>query len=120
MRPTNLTIIQGTPFRLRVRVKQPNSLGEPIPMSLTGAIIRLQARLSEVSVDLLLDLSSTNNGITLTEEVGVFVINMTSAQTSALSWGKRQPVYQCEVVPLEGDTFRALTGKITLDPEVVR
>ncbi len=120
MRPTNLTIVQGTPFRLLVRVKERNEVGVLVPISLVGAVVRLQARLKETSPDLLLDLSSNGEGITLSAEAGVFVIQMTSAQTSALDWWDRQPVYQCEIVPAIGDTFRTLTGKILLDPEVVR
>jgi len=120
MKSTNLTIIQGTPFRLLVRVKEFNDVGERVPMPLAGATIRLQARLTATSATPLLDLSSNGNGITFGVAPGEFIIEMTGAQTSALNWGERHPIYQCEVVPLVGDIFRALSGKIILDPEVVR
>jgi hypothetical protein len=120
MKRTHLTIAQGIPFRLLVRVKERDELGILIPMSLVGSVVRLQARPSVNSEELLLDLSSNGTGITLGAELGEFTIHMTSAETRDLSWGRLRAVYQCEVEPAADDTFRALMGTLTLDPEVVR
>lgn len=120
---THLTIIQGTPFAVVVRINR--KIGDTLsPYELTDGVIKLQAREHTASTRILLELSSPDNGITITDEDnGVFEINMTPEQTAALCWGKphmqQRAVYQCEITK-PGDTIRALSGLIYLDPEVVR
>lgn len=124
MKATHLQIVQGTPFRFRVTVQQRNEAGALEPMPLTNSLIRLQARPHVKSEEKLIDLSSEGGGITLDEETGVFLIEMTSEQTAALNWkqlnGAGRPVYQCEIVPQEGDVIRILDGTLSLSPRVIR
>lgn len=121
MKQTHLKIVQGTPFRFIFNVKQKNDAGELEVMPLTGCRIRLQARPSIASPEVLLDLSD-GSGIDVDYEGGVGTIDMSAAETSALKWpySPQKPVYQCEITPPDGEVIRILQGTITLDREVVR
>ncbi len=123
MKQTHFTIVQGTPFRMVVSVMQKDEEGELVPRDITDCIIRLQARATVESDEVLLDLS-LGDGIALGDEDHTFVIELTSTKTSELIWGcpnvRARAVFQCEIEPPAGDDFRVLTGTLTLDPEVVR
>lgn len=123
MRDTHLKIVQGTPFRLLVRVNIRNEEGVLVPMPLNDCVIRLQARPHLLSPQLFLDLSSNSTGITIDEEAGIFIIDLSSKKTSDLKikyTNRLRAVYQCEIEKPNGDVYRILTGTITLFPEVIR
>jgi hypothetical protein len=125
MKSTQLTIVQGTPFKLSVRVTRKNEAGVREPFPLPGASVRLQARTDICARETLLDLSSKgeDTGITLDEDAGTFIIYMSSEWTSSLRFPTNvpaRPVFQCEVTLEDGESMRVLSGTVTLDPEVVR
>lgn len=124
MKPVHFKIVQGTPFRFLVRVTQRDEDEELIPMPLTDCFVRLVARPNVASSCVLLDISSNTSQIVVDEPEGTFLIELTSAETSALVWGKpytfSKAYFHCEIEPSDGETIRVLEGTITLDPEVVR
>jgi hypothetical protein len=125
MRQTHLEIVQGTPFEFLVTVQHRNEANELVPMPLTNCVVQLQSRPNASSNTVLLDLSSETGGIDVDEELGTFVIQMSSAETSALKWPKSPTTnerfpFQCEITPPDGETIRILKGTIRLDTELVR
>lgn len=124
MKSTLLTIVQGTPFRLKVNVQRRNLVGVLEPMNLTGCVITLQARHRIQDSKVLLSLSSTTSQIIINAIAGSFILQLTSVETAALVWGQLngggRAVYQCEIEPPNGETLRILNGVFILDPEVVR
>lgn len=129
MKQTHLTIVQGTPFEFLVKVTQRDEESEEdpkplVPMPLTGCAIQLQARAKRSSGVAVVNLTN-GEGIYPNEEEGEFLIRMTSAETSALNWPidastDGRIVFQCEVTPPDGESFRVLEGTLRLDREVVR
>lgn len=119
MEEPDLEIKQGVPFRILVRVKKREG-EELVPVDISGGLVHLQARPSVESSTVLLDLSSDEDEITIEEETGVFVIELSSEETSALDWSTPRAVYQCEVTPSGAEPIRILEGTVTLDREVVR
>lgn len=124
MKQTHLTIVQGTPFEVLVRLTRKDEDGESVPFPIPDGFVKLQARETVQSSDTLLDISSNDEEIVVDGDAGTFEIKLTSAQTSALDWGScvkpKKAVFQCEVTPAGDEPFRALEGTLTLDREVVR
>ena len=115
----NYTIIQGATFRERVTWQDSNEAG----IDLTGATVYMQVRdnYADLVAATILDLEN-GSGITLSDQgtsPGQFTIELTPAQTEALSWTGTK-FYDVEVHQSNGDVFRILQGRISLSREVTR
>ncbi len=118
---THLTVVQGTPFSVLVRVKRRNELNVLVPYELTGCVIKLQARERITSPTVFLELSTSNGGIVKDDTAGTFTLHMTADQTRALSATRvARSVYHCEIQPSDGGNFRVLEGTLTFDLAVIR
>lgn len=111
----NLAIDQGATFRKTITWQA----GDPsLPVDLSGCTARMQIRPSVSSADVLLSLTTENDGISLGGSAGTVEIVVEDTQTSGVAW--REGVYDLEVVLANGDVRRLLEGKVKLSPEVTR
>lgn len=111
----DITIEQGATFLLPLLWKDPQ--GDPV--DLTGYSAKMQVRRKAGSVDPpLLDLSSTNGGITLGDAAGTIVITASATQTTAMTG--RTGVYDLELTSPTGVVTRLVEGAVDIHPEVTR
>ena len=111
----NLAIDQGATFRKTITWRA----GVPsLPVDLTGCAARMQIRASVSSADVLLSLTTENDGISLGGALGTVEIVVADTQSSGATW--REGVYDLEIVLANGDVRRLLEGKVKLSPEVTR
>ena len=113
----NLSIDSGATFRTQVIWKDSNNQ----PINLTTATARMQIRKKVDSVEIMLELTTENGGISLGGALGTIDIYMTDLQTETLSAG----VYDLEVsFPVSGyarpDVVRLLYGSINVSKNVTR
>lgn len=87
------------------------------PVVLTGYTARMQLRAKKESTDILLELTTENNGILLDNSLGTITITATAAQTTALTFSSA--VYSLEMVK-GAEVLQLLTGSISLDKEITR
>lgn len=111
----NFEIEQGADFR-RTFVRKKRSDGYPVDM--TGYTARLQGRESFDSDEVLLELTTENDGIVIGGLDGRVHLVMTAAQTEALSW--RRVRYDLELIAPDGFVKRWLFGRIRLSREITR
>ena len=107
----NLTIEQGTTFTKRLTWRDKNKR----PVSLTGYTSRMQVRPTVTSAEVILELSTANNRITLATG-GIIQIQLTPEETSAMKAG----VYDLELTDTSGRVTRLIEGKVSVSPEVTR
>lgn len=112
---TNFTIEQGATWSQVIYYQ--NSTNAPI--SLANYTIRMQARVAYSANLPVLDLSTTNGNITITNAAnGTFALQQTAAQTSNLTAGRY--VYDLELVKPDTTVVRLLYGDLIVTPEVTR
>lgn len=113
-----LTIDQGATYRKTWTWKA----GDPLlPVNLTGAVARMHIRAEVDSPDILIELTSTNGGLTLGGVAGTIVVYIPASVTSALTWSGA--VYDVEVefpATPEPDVRRILQGQVVVTPQVTR
>lgn len=88
------------------------------PVNLTGWTARLQVRQKHTSTTKLLDLTTSNGGITLGGAAGTITILATATQTAALPDGVWR--YDLELVSGSGAVTRLVEGTFAVTPEVTR
>jgi hypothetical protein len=109
----NITIEQGATFRAVLAVA--DELG---PVTLTGYSAAMQVREEPDFATVLLDLTSTNGGITINGPAGTLSLLVSATVTAALDW--THAVYDLLIVAPGGDTTRLVEGSVTVDPGVTR
>lgn len=109
----NFTLDQGSKHDFSVLYKDPTGLA----IDLTGYAAALQVRESVDSAEPLVSLTEAA-GIALGGEEGTIGVHFTPEETAGLTL--RSVVYDLELTPEEGETFRLLQGTITVSPEVTR
>lgn len=111
----DLTIYQGATFSRTFQWKT----GTPaVAVNLTGYTARMQIRRKITDTDVVLSLTTSNGGITITNAAqGTFQIDITATQTEALTI--KAGVYDLEMVSGAVVT-RLLQGAISVSPEVTR
>jgi hypothetical protein len=111
----NIPIIQGATLADVTTWKA----GTPaVAVDLTGCTARMQARAKITDAATLLSLTTENGGIALGGTAGTVTINMTAAETAALTW--KSAVYDLEIVFADTTVRRLLAGSISVSPEVTR
>lgn len=110
-----LTIYQGSTFRWHATLKS----GSPaLPIDLTGCTARMQVRPDIASDEVLLTLTTENDGITLGGADGMIHLYIPHALTETITW--ESAVYDMELIWPNGDVVRRLYGQVVVSPEVTR
>lgn len=111
------TIYQGATFRKRLTWTAPGGT----PIDLTGCTARMQVRSEVESLDVLLELTTENGGITLGGAAGTVELYAGATATSAITW--QSGVFDLEIVfpgASPDDVDRIAQGSISVSPEVTR
>jgi len=85
---------------------------------LTGYTADLQVRAAPGSPTVLIELSTTNGGITLDPTTGTVTLNVSAAQTAALAWS--QGVYDLLLTSSTGFVTRLAQGNVIVTQDVTR
>jgi hypothetical protein len=88
------------------------------PTDLTGCTALLQVRQSYDSAEVLLELSTENDGITLGGALGTIELYIPDSTTSAFAWSKGK--YDCLLMMANGDVISLFDGDIAVVPGVTR
>ena len=111
----NLKVDQGGTYSKVVTWKA----GTPaVAVNLTGCTARMHVRAKLADLAVLLDLTTANGGIVLGGVAGTVTINLTSAQTTAITW--LSAVYDLEIVFADLTVRRLLAGSVSISREVTR
>jgi hypothetical protein len=111
----DLLIDQGATLNIVATWK--DSSGTPI--NLTGYTARMSVRATFTSSSSVLDLNTSNGGITLGGSAGTITITASATTTAALT-APFSGVYDLELVSGGGVVTRLLEGTATVSPEVTR
>lgn len=123
----NIRLNQGETFRWPFLLKIPGGAPDVLePMPLAGCTGRMQVR-EKYGAPVLLDLSSGNGGVVVSEdEAGRVDVVMTAEQTDRLgaTSSPMKPrlaaVYDLELTYPSGDVRRIIQGAITISPNITR
>lgn len=112
----NLKIEQGATFRQSLQWKT----GEPAaPVNLTGYQARMQIRNEVATPTALIDMTTANGRIVITDAAGGKLdLYLTAVETAALSF--ESGVYDLELVAPDNTVTRLLAGSVALSLEVTR
>ena len=113
----NLIIYQGSTFIKGFSWQT----GDPAqPVNLTGYTARMQIRTKVTDIDVLLELTTENDRIIITDPInGKFELYISSNDTTNLQF--KSAVYDLELISPSGIvTTRILEGNVTLSFEVTR
>jgi hypothetical protein len=109
----NIICPQGTTFNQQLIYSLNN-----VPINLTGFSARMQIREKHTTPHTQLNLTSSNGGLTLGEEDGTIIINVSATQTAAIH--AKEYVYDLELVSSSNLVTRIIEGKFIVTPEVTR
>lgn len=115
MEPSNkdFKIYQGSKWTAVIELKNGNT-GEAI--DLTDYTAKMQIR--DVNNDqLLLELTTENNGIVIDPLAGVVMLQLISADTAKLD---QNGIYDLDLIDVNGENYTYLKGKIILTKEITR
>ena len=116
----NITCEQGSTFSriITVEYPDPNDASSMLPFNFTGYTGRMQIRRTIESPDVMIELTTANNGIQYTNAAsGELTVRMTAVQTAALV---TSGVYDLEIINGAGEVSKLLKGAFTLLLEVTR
>ena len=113
---TKLTIYQGATFRKRLTWTGPAPTRTPI--DLTGCEARMQVRPDIESATVLVELNTTNGGITLGGVVGTVDLYLTDEASAAFTW--TSGVWDLEITHPSDEVTRLAYGPVNVSPEVTR
>ena len=111
----NLVIEKGTTFKQRFIWKQ-KATGEPV--NLTGYTAKMQIRPSEKNNKIIIELSTGNSRILLTEAEGIIDLILEDEET--VSVVETEGVYDLLLMASNGDVVKLVRGKVTLHDVVTR
>lgn len=109
----NFTIDQGATFSRQLTLKDASD----DPMNLTGYTARMQIRPEIESDEVMVELTTTNGRIALGGVAGTVTLTISATVTATID---KEGVYDLELVTPAGEVYRALKGKVRLEPEVTR
>jgi hypothetical protein len=119
-----VTEIEGSKFEInRINATQYSAYSSGglveynTPVDLTGFTGRLQIRAKQDSPDVILELSSTNGGVLIDNQLKTITIQATAEQTSQLDF--TQAVYSLELVR-GTEVYQFCNGSVSLQREVTR
>jgi len=110
----NFEIEEGATFTRTITYTD----SEDTAIDISNATVRMQIRDNYSSETAAISLSSPSNGITLSNETGKFIINITATQTESL--GIKQGVYDMEVEYDTGTVERILEGRVKISRQVTQ
>lgn len=111
----NLKMNQGETYRHTLYWKDENDQ----PIDITGFTARMQVRAKTNSPEVLLELTTANGGVILSNPVaGELKLYVSATVTEAFSW--IAGVYDLELIAPNDDVTRLIEGKITIIKEVTR
>lgn len=113
---TKFTIYQGATFRKRLIWSGPAPALTPIV--LTGCTARMQIRSELKSTTVLVELNTTNGGITLGGVAGTIDLYLSDEDTAVFSW--TSGVWDLEITHPSGEVTRLAYGTVSVSPEVTR
>lgn len=114
----DLYIEQGATYRRTWRWNTVSTDGLVLtPINLTGYIARMQIRRSQ-GAPATVSLTTENGGITLGGAAGTVTVYMTDDQTDLLQ--PKSAVYDLELEAPNGDVYRFIQGRITVDPNITQ
>lgn len=111
-----LTIYQGATFRKRLTWTGPAPTRTPI--DLTGCTARMQVRPDIESATVLVELNTTNGGITLGGVAGTIELFISDEASAAFTW--LSGVWDLEIEFASGEVRRLVQGTVSVSPEVTR
>jgi hypothetical protein len=112
----NLTIYQGSTFSQKFKWKTGNPA---TPVNLAGYTARMQIREKIKSPNYIINLTTENGGIVITNAAnGEFSVEIPATVTASMNF--KVGVYDLEFVSSGGIVERLFQGTITLSPEVTR
>jgi hypothetical protein len=109
----DITIEQGSGFSLPLTYEAP----EGSLVDFTGSTGRLHVRSKYGATDTLIELTTENGGIVLTED-GEITLSMPADDTAAFSFSRG--VYDLEIVPPAGEPYKIIKGNVFLAREATR
>jgi hypothetical protein len=109
----DLIVYQGATFRKLITWTAEDTL-----VNLTGWSARMQLRSRHTSTTVLASLTTENSKIILGGAAGTVDLNLTAAETAALT--RTKGVYDLEMIDPNGVVIRLLEGSFTLKKEVTR
>ena len=112
-----LAIEQGATFDQTYTWKS-GSKNAAHPVDLTGCKARAQVRAEISSQEILLELTTENQGIVLGGVAGTIRIHITASASAAFDW--ESGVYDLEVEFPDGTVVRRMAGGVSVSPEVTR
>jgi len=114
----DLYIEQGATYRRTWRWNTVSPDGLTLtPINLTGYIARMQIRRSQ-GATASVSISTESGGITLGGTAGTVSIVLTDDQTDVLQ--PKSAVYDLELEAPNGDVYRFIQGRITVDPNITQ
>lgn len=114
----NLCIEQGATFQKTLTWKTGATADAATAVDLTGYTARMQVRSRIGSSVVLLELTTTNGGITLGGTAGTIALLATDEQTALLMVTRAH--YDLELVSAGGVVRRLTYGTVTISPEVTK
>ena len=115
-----VTIYAGSTFSKKYGcATQASKTAPKVRVDLTGAKLRLQVREKVAAATVLLELTTENGGIVVTDAVnGYYTLSLSAAQTAAQTWKKG--VGDLEVEFLDGTVKRLWRATFVVDAEATR
>lgn len=87
-------------------------------VNLTGYTAKMQIRKSVSSDEVLLELSTVNGKLSITENTGTITMIFSAATTAAIDWSRGK--YDLELTSSTGTVTRLIEGEITVSKEITR
>ena len=121
----NITCQQGSTFTRTLEIEQPDLVTDPtgntfVPFDLSGYTARMQVRRTIDSSNFVLELTTSNGGLTINPvsgDVNKLTIFAPANVTASVS---TSGVYDIELISAENTVSRILQGIFNLSPEVTR
>ena len=121
----NITCQQGSTFTRTLEIEQPDLVADPtgntfVPFDLSGYTARMQVRRTIDSSNFVLELTTSNGGLTINPvsgDVNKLTIFAPANVTASVS---TSGVYDIELISAENTVSRILQGIFNLSPEVTR
>lgn len=107
----NITIEQGATFSKRLVWRDKNKR----PINMNGYTAKMQIRTSVTSAEVLFELSTANERITLMAG-GVIQLDIAASDTDSIKGG----VYDLKLYAPTGQEIRLIEGKVTVSPGVTK
>ena len=118
MKPASisLTIYQGSTFE---RSFQWKTSSPPVPVDLTGYKARMQIRENIKSADFIIEMTTENGGIIITNPVeGRIKLYISSDDTTRMNF--KSAIYDLELIRPDNSVVRLFGGSVSLSLEVTR